>query len=80
MELTPGERIALENLTRKAIGEDLGWINIANARALAERGLCARDRQGWRVSDEGKRMVGEIASELSNFKLQPTLIRPKAVP
>ena len=79
MELTPGERVALENLARKAKGEDVGWINIADARALAEKGLCARDRQGWRISDEGKRVVGETASEPNDSELAPTPISPKAV-
>ena len=53
MELTPGERTALENLARKATGEDVGWINIADARALAEKGLCDRDRQGWHINADG---------------------------
>ena len=53
MDLTSGERLALENLARKAGGEEVGWINIADARALADKGLAARDRQGWRINPEG---------------------------
>jgi hypothetical protein len=53
MDLTPGERLALENLSRKAKGEDVDWINIADARELAEKGLCDRDRQGWRINPQG---------------------------
>ena len=53
MDLTSGERLALENLARKAGGEEVGWINIGDARALADKGLAARDRQGWRINPEG---------------------------
>lgn len=53
MQLTPGERSALENLSRKAKGEEVGWINIADARELADKGLCERDRQGWRINPQG---------------------------
>ena len=53
MDLTLDQRRALENLARKSKGEDVGWINIANAQALVQMGLCDRDRQGWRVNPCG---------------------------
>ena len=53
MELTSGQRGALENLACKSRGEAVGWINIADARTLADKGLCDRDRQGWRINPQG---------------------------
>ena len=53
MELTPDERQALQNLARKAGGEEVGWVNIAAARALADKGLAERDRQGWHINSQG---------------------------
>ena len=82
MELTPGECSALENLSRKAKGEDVGWINIANARDLAEKGLCERDRQGWRINSQGLAWLlaakGEPTgpnTDQSDFPI-PTQLRP----
>lgn len=57
MALTPGQRAALENLARKAAGEDVDWINIADARALTAEGLAERDRQGWRITPAGAELV-----------------------
>lgn len=57
MALTPGQRAALENLARKAAGEIVDWINIADARALTAVGLAVRDRQGWRITPAGVELV-----------------------
>ena len=68
MDLTSGERLALENLARKAGGEEVGWINIADARALADKGLAARDRQGWRINPEGVAWLAAAPSAPVNRK------------
>lgn len=57
MVLSPGQRSALENLARKAAGETVDWINIADARALTAEGLALRDRQGWRITPAGAELV-----------------------
>lgn len=57
MALTAGQRSALENLARKASGEAVDWINIADARALTANGLAVRDRQGWRITPAGAELV-----------------------
>ena len=59
MALPPGQRAALENLARKAAGEVVGWINIADARALTASGLAVRDRQGWRITPAGTELVSQ---------------------
>ena len=71
MELTAGERLALENLSRKSRGEEVGWINIADARALADKGLAARDRQGWVISPDG-------VAWLSNAPAAPVKVKAAA--
>ena len=44
---------ALENLADKKAGKDVGWINIADARALTDLGLAARSREGWDITPAG---------------------------
>ncbi|MFI4973953.1 MAG: hypothetical protein ACHP84_05375 [Caulobacterales bacterium] len=44
---------ALENLRRKKAGEDVNWINIADARALTELGLAQRTGGGWIITAAG---------------------------
>jgi hypothetical protein len=53
MTLTDGQRLALRNLARKQSGEDVDWINIADARALTELGLAERNRGGWEITPAG---------------------------
>jgi hypothetical protein len=53
MALNPGEATALRNLARKQAGEDVDWINIADARALTELGLAERHRDGWKITPAG---------------------------
>ncbi len=53
MALTPGQLTALRNLARKQAGEDVDWINIADARALTELGLAERNRGGWEITPAG---------------------------
>jgi hypothetical protein len=54
LALSPGQHAALRNLAAKLAGEEVGWINIADARALSELGLAERNREGWRITDEGQ--------------------------
>ena len=54
MSLSDGQRLALANLARKQAGEDVDWINIADARALTDLGLAQRDRGGWTITAEGQ--------------------------
>jgi len=53
MSLTPGQLTALRNLARKQAGEDVNWINIADARALTELGFAERNRGGWEITPAG---------------------------
>jgi hypothetical protein len=51
--LSDGEIQALENLGRKKGGETVGWISIADARALTELGLARRSANGWVLTPAG---------------------------
>ena len=53
MSLEPHHQVVLANLELKARGQDVGWINIAAARALTAAGLAERNRQGWRITPAG---------------------------
>lgn len=57
MTLSPTELRALHNLAAKQAGEDVAWINIADARALTELGLARRTREGWEITAEGLTLV-----------------------
>jgi hypothetical protein len=57
MTISPKELRALHNLADKQAGEDVNWINIADARALTELGLARRTRAGWEITAEGLAMV-----------------------
>jgi hypothetical protein len=54
VELSPPHLDALRNLSRKRAGFDVGWIAIAEAVDLTERGLAVRDRSGWHITAEGE--------------------------
>lgn len=51
--LTDGQLTALRNLARKHGGDEVNWINIADARALTELGLAERGRGGWDITPQG---------------------------
>lgn len=51
--LTPNLVAALTNLRRKEAGEEVGWISIIAARALADLGLADRTADGWRINPAG---------------------------
>ena len=57
MSLEPGPLGALVNLARKAPGQEVDWITIADAQALTDQGLARRDRQGWRITDADDRLL-----------------------
>lgn len=44
---------ALGNLADKKAGKEVDWINIADARALADLGLAERSREGWDITAAG---------------------------
>ena len=44
---------ALDNLGRKKAGQEVDWINIADARALTDLGLAERTGAGWIITAAG---------------------------
>ena len=54
MTLSPGQLDTLRNLSRKKAGAAVGWVAIAEARELTERGLAARNRSGWEITPDGE--------------------------
>lgn len=54
MALSDGQRLALANLARKQAGEEVDWINIADARALTDLGFAQRERGGWTITAQGQ--------------------------
>jgi hypothetical protein len=59
MALSAGQLIALGNLSRKKAGEQVDWINIADARALTDLGFAERTGGGWTITPAG---IAELAS------------------
>ncbi len=59
MAMTPQELQALRNLALKQAGEDVDWINIADARTLTEQGLARRTRSGWEITAAGLTLVAD---------------------
>lgn len=53
MTLSENQFMSLQNLARKQAGEDVGWINIADARVLTELGLAERTQAGWKITAAG---------------------------
>ena len=60
--LTDGQLHALKNLARKRGGEEVPFINIADARALTELGLAARSQEGWDITAEGSALLARLAA------------------
>ena len=52
-DLTPSQLEALRTLARKKAGEAVGFVNIADSRALTDLGLAQRSREGWDITPEG---------------------------
>jgi hypothetical protein len=57
MSITDKELQALRNLSKKQSGEDVDFINIADARALTELGLASRNQQGWAITEAGAALL-----------------------
>jgi hypothetical protein len=60
MVMTPlslNELCALHNLADKRSGDEVDWINIADAQALTALGLARRTRAGWEITADGEAMV-----------------------
>ena len=57
MTISDKELAALHNLADKQAGQDVDWINIADARALTELGFARRNRGGWEITPEGLALV-----------------------
>ena len=71
--LTEGRLEALRNLARKQAGDVVGWIRIAEARALTELGLAARDQGGWRITESGKAALSALAP--AKAKAEATILQ-----
>lgn len=54
MQLTEGQLDALRGLRTKKAGQEVDWINIADARALTGLGLAERNREGWIITPAGE--------------------------
>ena len=52
-DLTEAELHALQLLAEKRAGAAVAFINIASARALSDRGLATRSKEGWDITPEG---------------------------
>ncbi len=64
-DLTADELQALRNLAKKQGGEDVAFINIADAQALTERRLAVRTQQGWVITEAGAQLLKDGASDQS---------------
>jgi hypothetical protein len=51
--LSEPQRSALRNLARKQAGEEVDFINIADARFLERVGLAERTGAGWKITHAG---------------------------
>ena len=57
MTISDKQLRSLHNLADKQAGQDVDWINIADARALTELGLARRNRGGWEITPEGLALI-----------------------
>jgi len=72
MSISDKELAALHNLADKQAGENVDWINIADARALTELGLARRTRGGWEITSEGLALVkGQVRGPALVTNLNP---------
>ena len=70
----------LHNLARKQDGEEVAFINIADARALTDLGLAERTQQGWTISEAGRKLLnGATASATVEAPSSVTPFTPKLV-
>ena len=79
MTLSEGQLEALRNLSRKKAGATVGWIAIAEARALTELGFASRNPSGWEITDAGEMELahrpgggpGEPGDNIVDFQSTP---------
>lgn len=77
MTMSDKELAALHNLADKQAGEDVDWINIADARALTELGLARRNRGGWEITPEGLAVIKARPAEPGQIpRNDPIPLRP----
>jgi hypothetical protein len=57
MTISDKQLRSLHNLADKQAGQDVDWINIADARALTELGLARRNRGGWEITPAGLALI-----------------------
>lgn len=62
MHLSEGQLSALHALRSKKAGQEVDWINIADARALTELGLAERNRDGWIITAAGEAALDLLRS------------------
>ena len=60
-DLTSGQLETLQDLARKKAGETVGYVNIADARALTDLGLAQRSREGWDITPAGIALLARPA-------------------
>ncbi len=58
--LDEGRLRALQNLSKRQQGQDVGFINIADARALTELGFAFRTPQGWQITESGAGVLAQM--------------------
>jgi hypothetical protein len=77
--LTEDQRTALSNLARKLAGHEVGFISIADARALTDLGLAERNRSGWRITAAGEAALAgaEPATPPTAEITSPDAFKPK---
>jgi len=63
MALSEGQFVALRNLSRKKAGEQVDWINIADARALTDLGFAERTGGGWTITADGAAELARIGDK-----------------
>ena len=71
MELTPKELAALRDLLAKADGADVAFVNIADARALTDKGLAARTQEGWSITPQGRALLSGGAGQPADEPPRP---------
>lgn len=60
--LSDGQLHALHNLARKRGGDEVPFINIADARALTELGYATRSQEGWDITPEGAAHLARLSA------------------
>ncbi len=79
MSISDTELQALRNLSKKQNGEDVDFINIADARALTELGLALRTQQGWVITEAGSHLLtGDAGGAAPEAATSVTPFPPKA--